>query len=47
MGGGHQRSTGERGDLKRARVLAVDQIAGAAQMGEVGEQALLGVRGND
>ncbi len=33
----HQGGAGERGDVERARVLTVDQIAGAAQMREVGE----------
>ena len=35
--GGHQRGAAERGDVERARVLAVHQIAGAAQVREVGE----------
>jgi len=35
--GRHQRSPGERGDIERAHVLAVHQVAGTAQMREVGE----------
>jgi hypothetical protein len=35
--GGHQRGPGEHGDVERARVLAVYQVAGPAQPREVGE----------
>src|SRR6185437_13742139 len=35
--GRHQRGTGQRGDVERARVLAVNLVAGPAQPGEVGE----------
>jgi hypothetical protein len=35
--GRHQRSPGKRGHVERARVLAIHQIAGAAQVREVGE----------
>jgi hypothetical protein len=33
----HQGSTGKRGDVERLRVLAVDQVAGAAQVREIGK----------